>query len=817
MKYIVPESYYEDEVRDGFYVSSVMKKAWAVGLKGYYDLIEACENNGLSCWVSWGTMLGAVRGGGYIPWDDDIDVEMFREDYDCLKKLADNSSVPGGYFIMDYVNSGGRNLARKWSNSSDVILPHRLWQDNYGFPFLNSIDIFINDDVPTNEDENRVYRDVISEISALQEQVLIRMSEADSAASEEEEKYQEQISALEERLGCRFDQSKPMLAQVLGQYDSFICRYNAEDRTHCAMVSYYMNEPNMLIPKKLYAGFIDMPYETGFVRVPIGYDGILRRYFGNYMYPERMFSGHEYPFYVAFEQAARKNLGIEFMHYHLYPEQIRKDVEEKYDEPTLVERIDLFLDTVREAHDYIRNQLEAGSTGASGDLLLQCQELAINIGEYIERKAKEPGSIIRLLEEYCESVFRLHEKVIGFEKSFCEEMTGLIDVLEDLIIKLNKLSEAGVETKQEVLFLSMHVDSWWTMHELWKRYSENDDMVVRVIPVPYYRRDVTGLIKPEDIIIETDGYPDEVELTGYDEYDFEGKYVDIAFVQNPFDDYSDAISVHPFFYTKNLCRYVKEMVLIPGFRLQEIVPEDQRARIMLKNYIQTPGMVYADCILTQSVEMREVFLELLNRFVDDELGYDIPDDLEWVFDWENKVISMEVFLPSSDDQRGCDIKKDDDSCMIAYYVSGSQLYESGIQGVEKMKKVVDVLLEEGIKVFFVQDVYVEQILKQYTPEVWEEYVKAVTSFKHREGVCFEEKYDEESAVRYADAIYGDGGTLMNRCRMCGKPVLFASPWIHDFEEPEGYERKRWNERILVAEEGDWSLHNFVDEVRNIGK
>lgn len=81
------KSYFEDEVRDGFYVPSDIKHAWAAQLEVLKDVDEVCRKHNIQYFAEWGTLLGAVRHHGYIPWDDDMDICMKRQDYNRFCRL----------------------------------------------------------------------------------------------------------------------------------------------------------------------------------------------------------------------------------------------------------------------------------------------------------------------------------------------------------------------------------------------------------------------------------------------------------------------------------------------------------------------------------------------------------------------------------------------------------------------------------------------------------------------------------------------------------------------------------------------------------
>lgn len=77
-----------DEMRNGFLVTSHRKKLWNVQIGLINEFARICKKHNLTWFACGGTLLGAARHKGFIPWDDDVDVAMMRPDYNKFLSIA---------------------------------------------------------------------------------------------------------------------------------------------------------------------------------------------------------------------------------------------------------------------------------------------------------------------------------------------------------------------------------------------------------------------------------------------------------------------------------------------------------------------------------------------------------------------------------------------------------------------------------------------------------------------------------------------------------------------------------------------------------
>ena len=803
--------FFLDEVIDGFYVPSMMKRAFAVSLKDYKVLENTCDISGISCSATWGTLLGAVRGGGFIPWDDDIDVEMIREDYMKLYRLDEKELLPDEYNIRDYKTEGDVNLVRKWINSPSMVKEVNKWKEAYGFPFASNIDIMLLDYIPDEGETHDRYMDIVEEIALV----------LDFLGKDEEEKAKVHIKRIGKILNISISGGASNLTtKVIEQLDEFCMKYSSSTCDRLAQLSYYIITPSRIIPRRLYSRYIDVNFENSTIRVPIGYDGILRRYWGDYMYPNIEFTGHNYPFYDNFEKKLVDIHGIELIHYHYYDDRERVRLTNRIRKETVYHQIEELVPTILEAHRFILNPDSPKQEVL--EVLGACQDMAVSIGEIIEDSVSEPQGYVRILEEYCDVIYKVYRFISEQEEedyisreNLSEEFKKVESIFQEL--------EGVDDQKKEVVFLTCRKGTWKSLHTLWQEADKDEYWNVTVIAIPYYYRDFEFNILSDKPIIDCEDIPKEVKLTSYDKYDFEKKHPDMIVFQQPYDEYSDAFSVHPFFYASNLRQYTDDLVLVPSFILREVTDADQRSRFTLRSYVETPGFVYADNIIAQSENMKKVFTELAENFVKNELGDDVDiENYPW-FDWDNKVsgdgspiydwISRgyeRVVYPDNIKNRllEADGKR---KKVVVFGLSGSMLFEHGIREVERAKEAIKKILctSENIVVLWCLDPYAEEVLESEI-ETLKAYKNLILKMKNEDRVIIYEKFNDKMIGQIGDIYYGDASTVMNEMRINLKPVLWKTPGS-DLETSLDPGKGIRDYPLLIVYEGEMSLEQFLPE------
>lgn len=100
-----------------------------------------CIDNGIRYWLSSGTLLGAVRHGGFIPWDDDVDIEMLEKDYWKFLKVA-KSQLPSGFVLQTHRTDSHYYAPYAKVRNEKIIIAEKDGQDlNYKYRGIY-IDVF---------------------------------------------------------------------------------------------------------------------------------------------------------------------------------------------------------------------------------------------------------------------------------------------------------------------------------------------------------------------------------------------------------------------------------------------------------------------------------------------------------------------------------------------------------------------------------------------------------------------------------------------------------------------------------------------------
>lgn len=269
----------EAEERNGYLVSSEMKKVWAVQLDLVTKLLEVCKKHQLRIFAAGGTMLGTVRDHGYIPWDDDIDMMMPRKDYMKLIEIGEQEFRHPYFLQSGYNDAGYPHLHAQLRNSLTSAIRIRDIFSNFNQGIF--IDIFIIDVIPENKE---CYETLFNARSSVEKKLLYYASR--------HWLYKNPMRQLAYINSVYYIWRQTFLKSY-SMADNIFLRYrNSESNIiACMGVTLYPIE-SMFRRREWYENVVYLPFENIMMPVPAMYHEILSARYGDYMKPAKAPSIH---------------------------------------------------------------------------------------------------------------------------------------------------------------------------------------------------------------------------------------------------------------------------------------------------------------------------------------------------------------------------------------------------------------------------------------------------------------------------------------------------------------------------------------------
>lgn len=232
---------------------------------------EFCSKNGLTYYLSGGTLLGAVRHHGFIPWDDDVDVNMPRPD---CEKLMSLSAGRIGRFELMAPNSSANYFAYHWKLFGDDILVAKRVPGGIGtkvYPVF--MDIFPIDGLPSNEADNYLHY----------KEIGLRKKRANFARNRGVYRGRHPWKILKAKLKTRI-YSQIGVAALHRRVIEWAMSKPFEDSDYVGVMMTNVHTTEERVRKSEYCPVVSLDFEGHKFNAPAGYDVYLRQLYGqNYM------------------------------------------------------------------------------------------------------------------------------------------------------------------------------------------------------------------------------------------------------------------------------------------------------------------------------------------------------------------------------------------------------------------------------------------------------------------------------------------------------------------------------------------------------
>lgn len=234
--------------------------------------IAFCQANHLKYFAAYGTVLGAARHHGFIPWDDDIDVYMMRDDYDrCLSLLRDDPPV--GYEPVDYTHEEEYYLPfAKYCDARSTVYE----MEDYRISFGNYIDIFPLDTVPDDKAERERHCKRLLKLRGTLADDLRRKSWHTILREATRQSLRLTMADVAYALLRR-----PIRRWLVDRIERGSRAYHGQPLKHvCFCSSYYSREKNLTAD--IFGDGTLLPFEDISIVVPTRYEDYLEAAYGNW-------------------------------------------------------------------------------------------------------------------------------------------------------------------------------------------------------------------------------------------------------------------------------------------------------------------------------------------------------------------------------------------------------------------------------------------------------------------------------------------------------------------------------------------------------
>ncbi len=632
-------SFFEDEIRDGFFVPSEMKRAWAAELEVLSEIDKICKKHNIKYFADWGTLLAAVRHEGFIPWDDDLDITMKREDYCRFMEIA-QTELPEGFSAYNF-----RNHDDFWLFCGRVAGKRRICFEEehlerfHQFPYIVGVDIFVMDYVSKDKEAERKRNELALRTIAIAD--MIGEGKMNSDVMEHELEKLEQICKIHIPRKLSNIEMRRELYGVVELLFGWFTEEEADELT--LLVPFGLKSDEFRIPKKSYEQVLELPYENISIPVPGNYHEILVKEYGDYMKPVRDSEWHDYPFFEKQKRQLQEVLDFPIPEYRFSEEQLYCKKSNDGYKQIFKEKINDLKQSVfglgQVWHLSVKGQ-KAFSGNANRSLsevgeeedrekqgileqLQNMQQIAIEMGTLIETVKGDRTQTVKRLEELCELIY---ECSVVLEQ--LEDVSENLKKLQSAIIDTERMLQSEILDRKEAVIYIDKAEHWQYIEWYWKKLSMMENADIYIVPTPYYYKKYDGTcyaskydfdeiekyIKRSMDELKNEGITTYTNIVDYRAFDIKMHHPWQIIIQNPYDEWNQTITLPEEVYSRNLQRHTEKLVYIVPFHVEEFTKANCREYHNMRYYCTMPGVVRADVVYVQSSNMREVYIQKLTDF-----------------------------------------------------------------------------------------------------------------------------------------------------------------------------------------------------------